>query len=177
MRASGVEVIRYPDWLEAPFYEIYECVARVGSAHIKAANVRVCSQCQQWRAADRRNRLRYKARQSEARAEKNDPQLTEVKLSGKFRLTMGKPDDYIVTTRRAELTPACAKVGYDAGIEAKARRYLALAPDTEKRPWFQPEIADPELPADLGYWRDKCAEGRRWHKAEAFEYPPEMNRG
>jgi len=36
---------------------------------------------------------------------------------------------------------------------------------------------DPDQPLDIGYWRDKCAERRRWHKTEAFRYPPEMNRG
>lgn len=177
MRASGTETIRYQDWRDGPFYELYICVVRVGSAHIKAANVRVCMQMSQWRAGDYRARMRHQARKSEARAEKNDPQLTEVKLSGKFRLTMGRPDDYIVTTRRAELTKAGAKLGYDAKLEAEARRYLALAPDRRERPWFEPRIDDPDPDPLIGRWRDRCAEGRRWHKTEAFRYPAEMNRG
>ena len=75
-----------------------------------------------------------------------------------------------------ESTRPGVKSGLDAKQEAETRRYLALAPDKEK-PWYEPSIAEPEPPSDLGYWRDKCAEGRRWHKNKEFRYAPEMNRG
>lgn len=146
-----------------------------GGAQVKAANVRTCAQHQQYRAWYGRTRRRLLAQQSEARAERNDPQLTEVKTSKAFRLTMNNPDDFIVPTQRAERTPAGAKVGYDAKLEAMARQYLAFAPDL-RRPADR-IVAEPEPLYNIGYWREKCAEGRRWHKREVFGYPPEMNRG
>jgi hypothetical protein len=176
VRAYGTRTIRYQDWREGPLYEPYTAVVRVGSAHVKSANVRVCAQHQQYRAWYGRSRKRSLAQASERRAERNDPALTEVKTSGRFRLTMGRPDDFIVPTRRAELTPAGAKVGYDAKLEAMAREWLAWAPNGQKRHDVV-TIAEPEPLYDIGYWRDKCADGRRWHKTEAFRYSPEMNRG
>lgn len=175
VRAYGVRVIRYQDW-DSRLYELYTVVARVGSALVKAASVRVCGQHQQYRAWYGRSRKRDLAQASERRAERNDPGLTEVKTSGGFRLTMGHPDDFIVPTRRAELTPAGVKVGYDARLEAMAREWLAWAPNVHER-HDGLAITEAEPLYDLGYWRDKCADGRRRHKTEGFRYSPEMNRG
>jgi hypothetical protein len=188
VRAYGTQVIRYQDWAEEPRYELYTAVVRVGSAHVKTAKVRVCMQHSQWRAFYRLERLGDMADDSEARAEVNDPQLTEVKLSGRFRLRMGRPDDYLVPDPSMQIEvpssgvgwdgiwkPA-VKSGYDAKLEAETRRHLALAP-AEQKPWFEPTIAEPEPDPLIGYWRDKCAEGRRWHKTDRFRYAPEMNRG
>jgi hypothetical protein len=146
-----------------------------GGAHVKPASVRTCAQHQQWRAFYGRGRERFIAQQSEARAERNNPQLVEVKTSKAFRLTMGNPDDYIVTTRTVVRTSAGAKVGYDAELEAMARQWLASAPNGRER---DDDVAIIETcPPDIGYWQEKCANGRRWHKSDAFRYPPEMNRG
>jgi hypothetical protein len=124
VRAYGAQTVRYQDW-DSRRYELYTVVARVGGAHVKSANVRVCAQHQQWRAFYARSRKRFLAQQSEARAEKNDPQLVELKRSKAFRLTMNHPDDYIVPTQRVERTPAGAKVGYDAELERKTMAWLA----------------------------------------------------
>lgn len=120
----GAETVRYQDW-DSRRWEFYTVVARVSGAHVKPANVRTCPQHTQWRAFYGRSRKRFLAQRSELRAEKNDPQLVEVKASKAFRLTMGDPDDYIVPTRRVERTPAGAKVGYDGALERQAREWLA----------------------------------------------------
>lgn len=144
------------------------------SARVRSASVRTCQQHQQWRAFYGRGRHQFQAQQSEARAERNNPQLVEIKTSKAFRLTMGKPDDYIVPTQRVKWTDAKAKVGYDKELEEIARKWLASAPNGRERDDIT--ITEPD-PPDIGYWRKKCADGRRWHKSDAFRYPPEMNRG
>ena len=125
VRAYGSETIRYQDWRETPFYELYIRTVRVGSAHIKSANVRVCAQHSQWRAFHRQSRLQLLVEKSEARGEKNDPLLYEIKESGAFRLTLKNPNDYMVRDNPLELTKAGVKVGYDADLERETRAWLA----------------------------------------------------
>jgi hypothetical protein len=124
VRTYGAQTVRYQLW-DSKLYQLYTRVARVGGAHVRSASVRTCAQHQQWRAWYGRSRKRYLAQQSELRAEKNDPQLVEIKQSKAFRLTIGNPDDYVVPTRTVERTPAGVKVGYDARLERMAMEWLA----------------------------------------------------
>jgi hypothetical protein len=182
VRASGTGTIRYQDWRKGPLYELYTRVVRVGSAHVKAANVRVCDQHQKWHAFRRLSRGEFLDVEAELREEKNDPQgLAEVWASERFRITASNPDGYMPPdpslqievpswgVGRDEIPFPSTKSGYDAEAEAETRRYLALAPNGKKRT-ADSTITAPAPVRDFGYWRDKCAEGRRWHKTEPFRY-------
>ena len=136
VRTSGTKTIRVHNCWNHYLGKFYTRVARVGSAHIKSANVRTCEQHRQWQTYYTLSRKRDLARQSEARAEKNDSELVEIKESGRFRLTMGNPDDYYVPDPRMVIEqpspglgwfgipiPA-VKSGYDVEIERKTRDFL-----------------------------------------------------
>jgi len=188
VRAYGMRVIRYQDWRKGPLYELYKRVVRVGSALVKAANVRVCGQHQQWRAFYRLGRGQFLAVEAELRAEDNSDQLAEIWASERFRITASNPDGYFTPDPSMQIeVPSggvgwdgiplpSAKSGYDAQREAETRQYLALAPNGQSKVSADRGEANEPDPL-IAYWRDRCAEGRRWHKEEAFRYPPEMNRG
>ena len=185
MLAYGSETISYlayANWREVPpdapfrYFVSYTRVVKVGSAHIKSANVRVCAQHKQWRAFYYRARVQALGIKSMLRGEANNPLLAEIHETGAFRTTVNHPDDYVIPDRPAELTSAGVTVGYDTKIETKTRRYLASAPNREK-PARDTAITETDNDPSIGYWQQKCAEGRKWHKSERFSYPYEMNRG
>ena len=159
-----------------------------GGARVKAANVRTCAQHQQWRAWYGRDRRGFLAERAEEIAEESNLQVVEYKLTGAFRLSMHHPDNYFIPDPPLgiewpsprlgwdDIPIPAVKSGYDAEVEAMTRRYLLLSP--KRQAHAKSDTAnEPAAPLDLGYWRDKCAERRRWHTSEAFRYPPEVNRG
>ena len=155
-----------------------------GGRLVKTANVRVCEQHQQWRAWYRLDMTE----EADKRAEANDDDLAEVIRSHRFRLTFDHPDGYFIPDPEIQVEVPVDDIGwedipmpsaisgYDAKVERMTRRYLAAAP-LMFVPAKVPGENEPLPPLGIGDWRDRCAEGRRWHKTEAFRYSPEMNRG
>src|SRR6266566_697951 len=154
-----------------------------GGTAVKAANVRKCAQHRDWRIWYRLDL----AEEAEKSAEDNDDDLADIVWSQRFRITPNHPDNYLIPDPEMQVEVPVEGIGWDdiplpsaiSGYDVKAermtRRYLALAPDRQAKKAVAPNTPEPS--SDLGYWRDKCAEGRKWHKTDAFLYPPEMNRG
>lgn len=113
----------------------------VRDARIVVDNARVCQQHKTAARMEKRSKARSMIKHHEAIAERNVPDLAEVKVSLKFRLSFNPPDDLMVRDPRLNLEsepdlerglPASYS-GYSPKLERQAREFMKASIEAERQ--------------------------------------------
>ncbi len=156
------------------------------------SNRRTCPQHKTWNAFIRYSRDFYRTSirlNGESTGQDLDTIISLFATNRGARVS-ADPDSWKPITREDKAQDKALADWIDAGSLDAAETQEIYANEAAKRRYPPPASTVPDgtaatayiatlpyPPPDLTSWRDRCAEGRRWHKTDAFLYPPEMNRG